>query len=122
LARPENHFSGAAREARHDAFELFALIRLNTRCPHAPPRGIVEPLLAGEMSVDYIQAMLKINLTDDENAAVTAAIRRTIEHDRFPHAPRLDPQRAAPGKFEAGAEPEPSKAVKAAKRMRRLVP
>ena len=48
-----------------------------------------------------------INLTADELAAVTAAIRRAIEDDRFPHAPRLDPLRAALGKFEAAAEPTP---------------
>jgi hypothetical protein len=28
-----------------------------------------------------------INFTDDELAAVTAAIRRAIEDDRFPHVP-----------------------------------
>jgi hypothetical protein len=48
-----------------------------------------------------------INLTDDELAAVTAAIRRTIEDDRFPRAPRLDPLRAALGKFDAASEPTP---------------
>ena len=57
-----------------------------------------------------------------ELAATTAAIRRAIEDDRFPHAPRLDPLRAALGKFEA-AEPAPlSKApppAKADKRTRR---
>jgi hypothetical protein len=36
-----------------------------------------------------------INLTDDELAAVTAAIRRAVEDDKCPHAPRLDPLRAA---------------------------
>jgi hypothetical protein len=46
-----------------------------------------------------------INLTDDELAAVAAALRRLIEDDRFPHAPRLDPLRAALGKFEAAHEP-----------------
>ena len=51
--------------------------------------------------------MPAINLTDDELAAVTALIRRTIEEDRFPHAPRLDPLRAALGKFEAAPEPAP---------------
>ena len=45
--------------------------------------------------------MPTINLTDDELAAVTAAIRRGIEDDKFPHAPRLDPLRAALGKFES---------------------
>ena len=51
--------------------------------------------------------MPAINLTDDELAAVTALVRRAIEDDRFPHAPRLDPLRAALGKFEAAAEPDP---------------
>ena len=49
--------------------------------------------------------MPAINLTDDELAAVTAALRRLVEDDRFPHAPRLDPLRAALGKFEAAHEP-----------------
>ena len=52
--------------------------------------------------------MPTINLTDDELAAATAAIRRAIEDDRFPHAPRLDPLRAALGKFEAAPEPDPA--------------
>ena len=59
------------------------------------------------MSADYCPAVPTINLTDDELAAVTAAIRRMIEDDRFPHAPRLDPLRAALGKFEAAGEPTP---------------
>jgi hypothetical protein len=42
-----------------------------------------------------------IDLTDEELGAVTAAIRRTIEDDKFPHAPRLDPLRAALARFEA---------------------
>ena len=53
------------------------------------------------MSADYIRAVPTINLTDDEIAAVTAAIRRVIDADQFPHAPRLDLLRAALGKFEA---------------------
>ena len=48
--------------------------------------------------------MPTINLTADELAAVMAAIRRIIEDDRFPHAPRLDPLRAALGKFEAATK------------------
>jgi hypothetical protein len=48
-----------------------------------------------------------INLTDDELAAVTATVRRAIEDDRFPHAPRLDPLRAAVAKFAAAVAPEP---------------
>src|SRR5271168_4427203 len=45
--------------------------------------------------------MPTIDLTDDEYAAVTAAIRRAVEDDRFPRAPRLDPLRAALARFDA---------------------
>jgi hypothetical protein len=45
--------------------------------------------------------MPTIDLTDDEHAAVTATIRRAIEDDRFPRAPRLDPLRSALAKFDA---------------------
>jgi hypothetical protein len=63
--------------------------------------------LAGQMSPDYIRPVPTTNLTADELAAVTAAIQRAIEGDRFPHAPRLDPLRAALGKLAAAAEPTP---------------
>ena len=52
--------------------------------------------------------MPTIDLTDDEYAALTAAIRRVIDADRFPHAPRLDPLRAALGRLEAASEPTPA--------------
>jgi hypothetical protein len=55
----------------------------------------------------YIEAMSAIDLTDDELTAVTAAIRGVIEGDRYPHAPRLDPLRAALVKLEAASEPKP---------------
>jgi hypothetical protein len=42
-----------------------------------------------------------IDLPDDELAAVTAAIREIIAGDRYPHAPRLDPLRAALARLEA---------------------
>ena len=48
-----------------------------------------------------------VDLPDDELAAVTAAIRRAIEEDRYPRAPRLDPLRAALARFEAAAQPTP---------------
>jgi hypothetical protein len=47
--------------------------------------------------------MPTIDLPDDELAAVTAAIRRVIEDNRFPHAPRLDPLRAALARLEAAS-------------------
>jgi hypothetical protein len=63
--------------------------------------------------------MPTFDLTDDEHAAVTAAIRRTIETDRFPRAPRLDPLRSALAKLEptnAPKAPPPAKADKRAGR------
>jgi hypothetical protein len=47
--------------------------------------------------------MPTIDLADGEHAAVTAAIWRLIEQDEFPHAPRLDPLRAALAKFDPKA-------------------
>jgi hypothetical protein len=47
--------------------------------------------------------MPTISLPDDELAAVTAAISGVIEGDRYPHAPRLDPLRAALARLEAAA-------------------
>ena len=48
--------------------------------------------------------MPTIDLTDDEHAAVTAAVRRAIETDGFPRAPRLDPLRAALARLEAASK------------------
>jgi hypothetical protein len=53
-----------------------------------------------------------IDLPADELAAVTAAIRRAIEGDKFPH----DPLRAALARLEAASKPAPlPKAPPAAK-------
>jgi hypothetical protein len=52
---------------------------------------------------NYIRAMPSIELTDAELTAVTAAIRRAIEQDKFPHAPRLDPLRSALAKLDPAA-------------------
>ena len=69
------------------------------------------------------------DLPDDELAAVTAAIRRAIEDDRYPLSPRLDPLRAALARLEAASDnfpfggnriapkaPPPAKADKRARR------
>ena len=48
-----------------------------------------------------------IDLPNDELAALTKALRRLIKNDKYPHAPRLDPLRAALAKFEAAPEPTP---------------
>jgi len=50
--------------------------------------------------------MPTFDLSDDELAAVAAAIRRAIETDRFPRAPRLDPLRSALAKLEPATVPE----------------
>jgi hypothetical protein len=68
-------------------------------------------------------AVPTIDLPDDELAAVAAAIRGVIEGDRYPHAPRLDPLRAALARLDAASKPtRPPKAApraKADKRARR---
>ena len=51
--------------------------------------------------------MPTVDLPPDELAAVTAAIRRLIEDDKYPHAPRLDPLRAALARLEAASRPTP---------------
>ena len=48
--------------------------------------------------------MPTIDLPADELAAVTAVIRAFIEGDKFPHAPRLDPLRAALARLEAASK------------------
>ena len=60
------------------------------------------------MSPDYIRAVPTIDLPDDELAAVTEAIRGVIAGDRYPHAPRLDPLRAALARLEAATNRQAS--------------
>jgi hypothetical protein len=57
--------------------------------------------------------MPTIDLPADELAAAAAAIRRVIEGDRYPHAPRLDPLRAALARLDAAAAVEPTPIPKA---------
>ncbi|MCL2429660.1 MAG: hypothetical protein FWD12_10545 [Alphaproteobacteria bacterium] len=47
--------------------------------------------------------MPTINLSDEELAALAAAIRRLIEQDRFPRAPRLDPLHSVLAKLDPAA-------------------
>ena len=49
--------------------------------------------------------MPTIDLTDDELAAVAATVRRAIETDRFPRAPRIDLLRSALAKLERPQKP-----------------
>jgi hypothetical protein len=52
--------------------------------------------------------MPPIDLTDDELTAVAAAIRRLIDEDRFPRAPRIDPLRSALAKFDPATAVKPT--------------
>jgi hypothetical protein len=63
-----------------------------------------------------IRAMPTIDFTDAEHAAVTAAIRRIIEEDRFPRAPRLDPLRSALAKLDPPKAPPPEREGKRTRR------
>jgi hypothetical protein len=56
-----------------------------------------------------------IDLPADELDAIIAAIRSVIESDKFPHAPRLDPLRAALARLEAATPAPHAKAPPAAK-------
>jgi hypothetical protein len=49
--------------------------------------------------------MPTIDLTNEELAAITAAIRRLVTEDKFPHAPRLDPLRSALAKLDPATAP-----------------
>jgi hypothetical protein len=51
--------------------------------------------------------MPKVELTDEELAAVTAAVRRTIAEDKFPFAPRLAPLKSALSKLDPASAPKP---------------
>ena len=51
--------------------------------------------------------MPTVDLSDDELAAVIAALRRTIREDKFPMSPRLDPLKAALAKLDP-AMPRPA--------------
>jgi hypothetical protein len=54
--------------------------------------------------------MPTVDLTDAEHAALTALIRRAIEEDRFPRAPRLDPLRSALANLDPAAAAAPADA------------
>lgn len=51
--------------------------------------------------------MPNIDLPEDEYAAVVAAVRKTIDEDKYPMSPRLGPLKAAPAKLDPAAAPQP---------------
>jgi hypothetical protein len=50
--------------------------------------------------------MPNIEFSDEEHAAVTAAVRRAIDQDKYPRSPRLAPLRGALAKLGAEAGPK----------------
>jgi hypothetical protein len=54
-----------------------------------------------------IGSMPTIELSDEEHAAVTAAVRRTIADDKYPLSPRLAPLKAALAKLDPRSTPQP---------------
>jgi hypothetical protein len=78
-----------------------------TLASEAPRSPSLQPRFWRPIRMTRSRGMPTIDLPADELAAVTAAIRAVIDGDRYPHAPRLDPLRAALGKFEAAAGANP---------------
>jgi hypothetical protein len=70
-------------------------------------------LIIGFDGNEYDEPIAKINpmpvvdLTDEEHAAVTAAVRRSIADDKFPMSPRLAPLKAALAKLDPASVPNP---------------
>jgi hypothetical protein len=53
-------------------------------------------------------AGMTLDLTDDEARALAQLLRRTLDFDPYPHAPRLDPLKAIIEKIELSPpKPEP---------------
>lgn len=52
--------------------------------------------------------MPPIDLTDDELAAVIAALKEKIDRDRYPRTPRLEPLWAALAKLDPSSVPRPA--------------
>jgi hypothetical protein len=50
--------------------------------------------------------MPTIDFSDEEHAAVTAAVRRWIAYDKYPRSPRLAPFRAALAKLDPASVPK----------------
>jgi transcriptional regulator with XRE-family HTH domain len=48
-----------------------------------------------------------ITFTDAERAALIAAVRRTIDEDRYPHSPLMGPLKGALAKLDPGSVPKP---------------
>jgi hypothetical protein len=54
-----------------------------------------------------LNRMSTVDFSDDEHAAVTDAVRRTIAEDRYPLSPRLAPLKSALAKLDPASVPKP---------------
>jgi hypothetical protein len=50
--------------------------------------------------------MPTLDFSDDEHAAVTAAVRRSIAEDKYPMSPRLAPLKSALAKLDPASAPQ----------------
>jgi hypothetical protein len=83
----------------------------------------VPELAAYAIATTCRSTMPTIDLTDEEHAAVTVAIRRAVEGDKFPSAPRLDPLRSTLAKLDKAAvlERQPSEDAAASPRQKAAI-
>jgi hypothetical protein len=78
------------------------------RLPILGSRAGKEPLKPDSApTVAKIDHMPTVDLTDEEYAAVTAAVRRTIDEDRYPLSPRLNPLKSALEKLDPASASKP---------------
>jgi hypothetical protein len=68
------------------------------------PAGFAHSVVSPLFLLDNCRPLISEIVPDDELAAVAATIRRAIEDDKFPHAPRLDPLKAALARLAAAGE------------------
>jgi transcriptional regulator with XRE-family HTH domain len=75
--------------------------------PENPPTDQAPPRTSVDGGGDRRRVMPSINFTDAERAALIAAVRRVIDADRHPRAPRLEPLWSALAKLDPGSVPKP---------------
>lgn len=83
---------------------------------HSRPKTVkltlkAAPALSRQGNAHHLDAMT-LDLTDDEAGALAKHLRRTLDDDPFPLAPRLDPLKAILAKLEPPVpQPEPLRSL-----------
>lgn len=70
-------------------------------------RGPLGGALPRERCRAYSTVMPNVEFSDEEHAAVTAVVRRSIADDRYPLSPRLVPLKSALAKLDPTSAPKP---------------